>query len=579
MIRSLFRICVGLAVVLGGSVASVQAVYAGKILPGVYVGPLNLSGMSTADAQAAIAERAKPAKQLQFTYQDKTFAFSADEIGLTINAEATVKAAESIGRHGGTDMLLTPSRLGTDHADVPLRYQLNTAALREKLAQQTAHIGTSVTEAQIDRDGGDFVIKPGKSGNGIDVDDAVRAARFALEQFRTDVPLQFRPIQPEISVQGLAPAKATATMLSHQPLAVQADDRTLHPPQPTIASWISFTRHGREPDNPRLTQTTLLAVFDEAMTIRPEEVLFGSAPAPTLQADVSRERVGEYVREVADSVDHPPVNGRLSFANGQISFAGVPKDGQVIDRPVAVGVIAAAITGSQRSVTLPFKGKPADIRPENLPKLGITTLIGSATTNFPGSPVNRTYNIGVGARKFDGILIKPGEEFSFNDTLGDVGPETGYRMELVILENKTTPQYGGGLCQVSTTMFRAALDSGLQITDRSNHAYAVHYYAPIGMDATIYPPNPDMKFINNTPGSILVQTSQSGQSLTYEFYGTSDGRKSSTQILYTNATEENGGTAAFRYIVEGGSKPQNVVFTSTYKPRKAFPLPGEKSLN
>ncbi len=299
---------------------------------------------------------------------------------------------------------------------------------------------------------------------------------------------------------------------------------------------------------------------------------------PTLAADINREAVGLYVPDLAAAVDRPPVNARLAFADGQLTITGEPRDGLVVDRPAAVAELTEAAK-ARETAEIKVVSKPADIRRETLPNLGIKTLIGSATTTFAGSPPNRTYNIGVGASKFNGVLIKPGEEFSFNQVLGDVGPETGYREELVIKENKTVPEYGGGLCQVSTTMFRAAMATGLPITARTNHAYAVHYYAPIGMDATIYPPYPDMKFVNNTPGYILVQTSQAGNSLTYQFFGTNDGRTSRTEVVSINATEENGGTASFRYVVEGGPDPIDRIFSSTYRPQKDFPQPGQRSLN
>jgi len=96
--------------------------------------------------------------------------------------------------------------------------------------------------------------------------------------------------------------------------------------------------------------------------------------------------------------------------------------------------------------------------------------------------------------------------------------------ELVIKENKTIPEYGGGLCQIATTNFRAALNSALPITERQSHSYAVQYYDPQGTDAAIYIPHPDLKFHNNTKNYILIQTSIYNNILTFEFYGTKDGR-------------------------------------------------------
>ena len=115
------------------------------------------------------------------------------------------------------------------------------------------------------------------------------------------------------------------------------------------------------------------------------------------------------------------------------------------------------------------------------------------------------------------MLIAPDEEFSFNRALGEVGPAQGYLPELVIKNNKTIPEYGGGVCQVSTTMFRAAVYSGLEVTERRPHAYPVKYYNPQGFDATVYSPSPDLKFKNNTGGWILIQTRIEGNNLFLNF--------------------------------------------------------------
>ncbi|MFH1366818.1 MAG: VanW family protein [Patescibacteria group bacterium] len=141
-------------------------------------------------------------------------------------------------------------------------------------------------------------------------------------------------------------------------------------------------------------------------------------------------------------------------------------------------------------------------------------------SNFSGSPKNRKHNIGVGVEKFSGVILAPGEEFSFIAILGDSGPEAGYLPELVIKNNQTIPEYGGGLCQVSTTLFRAAIYSGLEITARTPHAFPVVYYNPQGFDATVYDPKPDLKFLNDTPGYLLIEGIIEGNQITFNFYGT-----------------------------------------------------------
>jgi vancomycin resistance protein YoaR len=157
--------------------------------------------------------------------------------------------------------------------------------------------------------------------------------------------------------------------------------------------------------------------------------------------------------------------------------------------------------------------------------LGIKEIVGVGQSNFTGSPANRIHNIKTGAKSLNGLIIAPEEEFSLNVALGEISGQTGYLPELVIKGNKTTPEFGGGLCQIATTMFRLALDTGLPITERSPHAYRVSYYEPAGSDATIYSPHPDLKFKNDTGGNLLLQTKVEGLDVIFEFWGRSDGRK------------------------------------------------------
>ncbi len=183
----------------------------------------------------------------------------------------------------------------------------------------------------------------------------------------------------------------------------------------------------------------------------------------------------------------------------------------------------------EKIFSLPVKKILPTLTSTNYRELGIKEKIGHGESNFRRSPKNRIHNIHNASSKFAGILIPPNETFSFIDTLGEVNRETGYKEELVIKDHKTIPEFGGGICQVSTTLFRAAVNSGLKIIERRNHAYPVQYYSPQGTDATIYIPKPDLKFINNTPGFILIQPNIKGTVLSFDIFGTNDGRKVETE--------------------------------------------------
>jgi vancomycin resistance protein YoaR len=206
--------------------------------------------------------------------------------------------------------------------------------------------------------------------------------------------------------------------------------------------------------------------------------------------------------------------------------------------------------------------------------LGINELIAHGVSKFNGSPYNRRHNIAVGTEKFKGIIIKPGEEFSFNKFLGPVEASEGFLPELVIKGDKgTIPELGGGLCQVSSTTFRAAMEAGLPITQRRNHAYAVQYYAPQGTDATIYPGVIDLKFINDTPGAILIWPYQKDKdTLVFDFYGTKDTRQVTLHTPIQYDKKPNGSMKAIwtRDVIGADGTTKTDEFKSTYQSPALF---------
>jgi len=187
----------------------------------------------------------------------------------------------------------------------------------------------------------------------------------------------------------------------------------------------------------------------------------------------------------------------------------------------------SAAAGGERTIPLPLIPVRPTIASEDAPNLGIVELIAEGETSFAGSSASRIQNIKVGAAQFDGLLIAPGETFSFNYYLGDVTAEKGYEESIIIWGNTTRTDVGGGLCQVSSTAFRAAFWAGVPIVERWPHAFRVSYYEPpIGLDATIYSPSVDLKWVNDTGHHILIHTyvDEPNKTLTFRYYGTKSNR-------------------------------------------------------
>jgi len=220
-----------------------------------------------------------------------------------------------------------------------------------------------------------------------------------------------------------------------------------------------------------------------------------------------------------------PVEIRLG-ERGEVVFEGVPRDGFRIDFEKLESLLNNAIRKRESWVRVPAEKvfSKVVVHPE-LKSRGISEVVAIGESNFAGSSAARRQNIVAAAKKYNGVIIPRGRRFSFNRILKSVDEESGFVRELVIKGNETKKELGGGVCQVSTTVFRAAFSGGFPIVARRNHSYAVPYYKPFGIDAAIYLGALDFRFLNDTPGDILIQTFVEKDNLFFVFYGTRDGRK------------------------------------------------------
>ncbi len=251
----------------------------------------------------------------------------------------------------------------------------------------------------------------------------------------------------------------------------------------------------------------------------------------TVTLAIKKSALDTYVdTEISRWLDRPTEDVKIYMGtNGEIIAEGKGVNGRKVQRNSLKQAIELALANDITEIPIPVIDVPANYKIDaEVQKMGIKERISQGHTSYYGSPTNRLHNIKTGATRFDGVIIQPGQEFSFNTTLGIVDGSTGYRKELVIKPEGTLPEFGGGLCQVSTTMYRAILFAGLPVTDRAPHSYAVSYYSQVlghGLDATIYLGGQDLKFTNDTGYPILVHTyTVDDYELYFDFYGTADGR-------------------------------------------------------
>ena len=231
----------------------------------------------------------------------------------------------------------------------------------------------------------------------------------------------------------------------------------------------------------------------------------------------------------ANQVSFPAQDARLRFddATSALTVLQPSRAGQRLNVDLTIEAIRGALTSDERTGTLPIISIPPAVDSSRLGELGIRELVASGTTYFKGSSSTRVYNIEVASEKLVGVVVPPGGVFSFNSAIEAVSGANGFEDSAIIWGDRTAVGVGGGVCQVSTTVFRAALEGGFPFLERHNHGYVVSWYGDPGFDATIYTPYVDLRFLNDTDAHLLIQPVVDGVEgvLSFRFYGTRPDRK------------------------------------------------------
>ncbi len=322
-------------------------------------------------------------------------------------------------------------------------------------------------------------------------------------------------------------------------------------------------------------------------------------------------RLTEVVETAEDSYNKPAKNALFAFKDGRVTKFQPEANGVQIESKLLLSDAKTKIhtmKSNPRSISIELKEKvlKPEITMAQSNNLGIEELIGEGQSNYTHSIPGREHNVVLGTSKFNGVLIPKGETFSFNENVGDISALTGYQPAYIIQNGKTVLGDGGGICQVSTTLFRAAINTGLPILNRTAHAYRVSYYendSGPGFDATVFSPSVDLKFKNDTPAPILIQTQvdEVNKLVYFKLYGKKDNRKieiSKAEVWDVSPPPEPsfeddptlqrgitkqvdfsawGAKARFSYkVTYADKKVSNDTFYSVYRPWKAVFLVGTK---
>ena len=530
---------------------TIQLMNIGKISRGVKAAGVELGGLSREQAKELLDRETGEYRQsvLSFVYQDRQFNSDFDGLGIVFNNGALIQSAYEIGRGPNSFLgLFEQLRALFGYYNLGLNYAIDSAKFREFL-QTISRLETPAKDATLmfDEKKQDFIVVEEKSGLMIDRKRLRAELEFNLSNlWRNAINVSLVEDMPEITANETEAAKVQAKeILAQAPYSLKFEDKKWTLNKDLLLGWFNFA-----------------AVAEAGLGNK------------ILDADFDSEAVEKYLAVLSQSINREPINAQFEFKNSRVTAFALGQDGRRLNVEKSGEEIVENLKNRRKTIVLAVQIIEPEITAKKADELGIKGLLGRGVSDFSGSPKNRRENIRIGAAKFHGILLKPGEEFSFNKLLGEVGPKQGYLPELVIKRNKTVPEYGGGLCQVSTTAFRAAVNSGLLITDRIQHSFAVKYYNPQGFDAAIYPPSADLKFKNDSPEHVLIQTKIEKSKLTFEFYGTSDGREAKVVGPEEYDKKPDGSMKAkfVQEIYRNGELVRKMTFRSTYRSPDLYPI-------
>lgn len=495
------------ALVLGSLIIilTYHLAYSERIYPDVKAGEFSLGNRNFEEAVVLLEAYFDRfgSRSLVFKVNAEQIEIPLAESGLVYQASETAQLAMAVGREGGFLERLREKWLAWHYGRrISPVIRVDESIFDDKvdyLANLADDPGTS-TEVKIIS--GKVFLVPPKPGIALDRSALRQEILTALGNFSFDpLAVPMRKISPTVDKEGVKEAQEFSQKILEAPLKLSYEGR----------SWVP--------------------IGEELLGLLSYEPVAGTASAEkgVLAVSPNQPKISVYLSQIAKEIDQEPLEERFQLVGERLASFQPAREGKKLNREKSLKDISQTLSDLSlpREIALEVSTITAPPSPETN-SLGIRDLLGEGVSNFKGSIQGRINNIVLASSRLNGILVPPGEEFSFNHYLGDVEPETGYSAAYVIREGRTVLGTGGGVCQVSTTLFRAVLNSGLPILKRTAHAYRVHYYEPpAGFDATVYAPSVDFVFKNDTPSHILIQSSAyiPSTTLIFRIYGTNDQRK------------------------------------------------------
>lgn len=471
--------------------------YNNKIYPNVRIGSLVLSNLSLEAAQNQLTKIVpENLGEIKLRFGNQEWGLKLADVEIKYDPKLTAQEVFLRGRSQGffPDLLLKWQQWNKDTA-INMEVEFNQEKLAEFIEMITIGIVEEPVMPNLSLNSGKVNLEPGKNGRLVEKDKLMQIVIDKVKSLNfSPIEIPIKLVKIEISGDELIKAQTRAEKLKELSIILNYENFSRKIVQDELINLIGFTN------------------------------------------DWDEQKIATLSTSLATSLNHPAQNAVFQFDGQKViefkpALNGIKVDEEKTNQLIIQGLENLEKNGSQQeTVIIAVQTTQPRISNEQVNDLGIKELIGKGESTFFHSIPGRIHNVILTANKLNGVLVAPGEEFSFNQAVGDISAATGYKAAYIIKQGRTVLGDGGGVCQDSTTLFRAMLDAGLNITERHAHAYRVTYYeqnAKPGFDATIYNPSADLKFINDTGAYILIQATVDTANfyLKFELYGTNDGRK------------------------------------------------------
>ncbi|MGC4106612.1 MAG: VanW family protein [Thermomicrobiales bacterium] len=500
---------VGVLLLLAIGLLGFRVAYGDRIYPAVIVGDVSVGGMTPSQAQSAIQARADAINQGTFTfsYEGKTWTPTLAELGGTVDVDSALSEAERVGRSGdATDRLAVTGSLLRDDKMIPLKTSIDQTKLNAWFDKVDSDIGHPAVDADLVVNGGTVTITNDEVGTVVDRAAATKQIMAALQSLGPiSVAMPVVADQPKIRASDLQDNYDMLSAAVKAPITANFSGTALTIDPTTLTQYLTV-------------ETTLVD---------------GS---PHVALDMDRDALATALNDqYSGSVNSSPVDATVAWSDGVgLVATSDSQNGYTLEPDKFADAVVSSFLGSNKSFDLPVAVTKPEIDANNLGALGITTALATGDSDFSNGSEARDTNIYVGIGLLNGTLVRPGGEFSFNGAIGAITADKGYVEAGVIVAERVGRDIGGGICQVSTTTFRAALLAGMPIGEWNPHSYRLKGYEADGwtegFDASILQEGDDPQywgdftFTNNTPGWILVSAWTSYPKAYVRIYGTDDGR-------------------------------------------------------